>query len=288
MTSGQLPPRCSIVIPAHDEEAVIGACLAPLAPLAAEGSIEVVVVSNGCSDRTAEVAAAVPGVGVVEVAEASKVAALNAGDCVATAWPRLYLDADVVLPAAAALALADALSTADPVVGSVAVRFELTDRAWPVRAFYRAYQRTPYLTNALVGLGLYGLSASGRGRFGAFPDLVADDLYVQRLFATDERRVLADHRFHVQVPRTLAALVAVRTRTAAGNAELAATEVGGPGSVRVRGRSTASTLRVLGQSVLEDPRRSFDVIVYCLVTGISRWRARATRAESWQRDSTTR
>lgn len=284
---GRTAPRCSIVIPAHDEEAVIGACLAPLAPLAARGEFEIVVVPNGCSDRTRQVAAAVPGVEVIEVAEASKVAALNAGDLAATAWPRLYLDADVVLPASAALALADVLTTPDPVVGSVGVRFVLDDRPWPVRAFYRIYQRLPYITDGLVGLGLYGLSAAGRERFGAFPDLVADDLFVQRLFAVDERRVLAEHHFDVRVPLTVAALTAVRTRTAAGNAELAAA-VQDPRSGVARDRSTSSTLHALSRLVKDDPRRSVDIAAYCAITGFSRWKAREAGVRSWQRDATTR
>ena len=56
-----------IVIPAHNEETVIGRCLEVLLDGAAEGEFQVVVVPNGCSDRTADVARRYP-VTVVETA----------------------------------------------------------------------------------------------------------------------------------------------------------------------------------------------------------------------------
>ncbi len=44
-------PRASVVIPAHNEEHVIGRCLDRLAQ-SASSELEVVVVANGCTDRT--------------------------------------------------------------------------------------------------------------------------------------------------------------------------------------------------------------------------------------------
>ena len=67
-----------------------------------------VVVCNGCHDRTAEVARQVaPLATVVEIPVASKVAALNAGDAVARYFPRFYLDADIELPVAAVRPVAE-------------------------------------------------------------------------------------------------------------------------------------------------------------------------------------
>ncbi|MGD9408165.1 MAG: glycosyltransferase, partial [Gammaproteobacteria bacterium] len=44
----------SVVIPAHDEEAVIQRTLGALLRSADPGEFEVIVVCNGCSDATAE------------------------------------------------------------------------------------------------------------------------------------------------------------------------------------------------------------------------------------------
>ena len=46
----------SVVIPAHDEEAVIGRCLDALFEGALPGELDVVVACNGCTERTAEIA----------------------------------------------------------------------------------------------------------------------------------------------------------------------------------------------------------------------------------------
>ena len=49
----------SIVIPAHNEEAVIGRLLRSLSDR--KENDEIIVVCDGCSDRTAEIAARSPG-----------------------------------------------------------------------------------------------------------------------------------------------------------------------------------------------------------------------------------
>src|SRR3954467_3664021 len=95
MTSGD--PRASIVIPAHDEGAVLGRLLDGIAPLGDDH--DVLVVANGCTDDTADVVRARSWCRLVEIAEASKIAALNAGDAAARTFPRIYLDADVTVSA---------------------------------------------------------------------------------------------------------------------------------------------------------------------------------------------
>src|SRR5829696_5509012 len=91
----------SIVIPAHNEANVIGRCLASLLDGAAEGELDVVVVCNGCTDATADVARrAGPAVRVIETDVPSKSNALNLGDRAARGFPRFYVDADVVVPLA--------------------------------------------------------------------------------------------------------------------------------------------------------------------------------------------
>ena len=108
----------SIVIAAHNEAAVLGRCLDAVLTGAAPGEFDVTVVANGCTDATAEVATARPGVRVLDLPAAGKVGALNAGDAVAVGYPRIYLDADIVIPATGIRVLRDALDSAgmlDPV-----------------------------------------------------------------------------------------------------------------------------------------------------------------------------
>ena len=47
----------SIIVPAHDEAPVIGRLLGQLVSSAGEGRLDILVVANGCTDNTAEIAA---------------------------------------------------------------------------------------------------------------------------------------------------------------------------------------------------------------------------------------
>ena len=92
-------PLGSVVIPAHDEAAAIRRCLDGLFAGFQPGELDVVVVCNGCSDETAALArSSGHPVRVIELSAASKPAALRTGDLAVSAFPRLYLDADVLLP----------------------------------------------------------------------------------------------------------------------------------------------------------------------------------------------
>src|SRR5262245_55246396 len=132
----------SIVIPAHDEEAVIGRCLAALTAGAADGELDVVVVCNGCKDGTAAAArAAAPGARVLEIAAAGKPGALNAGDAAARGFPRLYVDADVVLDLASLRRLAAVLAAPGALAAAPVMDLDAAGASWPVRAFYDVWTR---------------------------------------------------------------------------------------------------------------------------------------------------
>lgn len=211
----------SVVIPAHNEEAVIGRCLSALLTGSEPGEVEVVVACNGCIDGTAAAARqAAPGAVVLELSEASKVEALNAADLAARTMPRIYLDADVELQIECARSLAALVSDPGGLCAAPRPEFVLDGRPWPIRHFYRFWAQMPYLNSNMVGSGVYALSAAGRCRFAAFPDLTADDQFVMQTFEQSERRI-CDCRFRVHTPLTVSGLVNMRTRAYRGNSELA-------------------------------------------------------------------
>jgi hypothetical protein len=277
--------RGSIVVPAHNEAAVLahrlGGLLASLPP----GTVEVTVVANGCTDDTAAVARELPGVHVVELPVASKTAALNAGDREATSFPRIYLDGDIELSSEALTRLIAALTTERAVVAAPRVTFDVSRSSWPVRAFFAVFERLPYTRRGLIGLGVYGFSESARRRFDAFPAVVADDLYVQRLFS-EEERCTVDATFGVAAPRTLSSLVAVRTRVARGNRELAARSA----ELGLAPHATApDTVRQLAREVAAHPGLLPAALVYIGVTAVARARARrAASGVAWERDESSR
>lgn len=210
----------AVIVPAHDEERVLPRTLQVLlAGLPAE--VQVLVVPNGCSDRTAEVARTfAPRVEVIEVAEASKTAALNAGDAAARGYPRVYLDADIDLPGGDLARVIAALGESGAAAAEPVARLDTSDASVWVRAYYAVWLALHGQEPGDVGCGLYALSEEGRGRFGAFPSIISDDGYVRAHFAPGEIVHVAGAQSVVRVPRTLGALLKIKTRSRLGALQL--------------------------------------------------------------------
>jgi glycosyltransferase involved in cell wall biosynthesis len=271
----------SVVIPAHNEESVIGRCLATLRDGAADGELEVVVVCNGCNDRTAALArAGAPDVTVVELAVASKAAALNAGDDHATRFPRIYLDADIELPIAALRATARALTRPGTLCAAPAPVFELDGRPVLVRNYYDVWRQLPYVTEDMVGTGVYGLSEEGRARFDRFPDLTADDQFVLQQFDRRERFTLPEQHFVVHPPTTLRGLLAIRRRAYRGVAELEASGLARHEAATGSGRRLAELAR--------SPHQWFALITYVGISLYAKASARWGNSSRWERDDSAR
>ncbi|WP_405528128.1 glycosyltransferase family 2 protein [Streptomyces avidinii] len=211
----------SIVIPAHNEGRVIGRLLdALLADTTATGP-DIVVVCNGCTDDTARVAGERGDrVRVVEVPTPSKHHALRVGDEHARGFPRLYVDADVVVGAADVRALVGALDRSPELLAVAPGRdIPLAGCAWPVRAYYRVWQRLPAVREGLFGRGVIAVTEPGHARIAALPPLMADDLAASLAFGPGERRVVEKARVVVRPPRTWSDLIRRRVRAATSSAE---------------------------------------------------------------------
>lgn len=274
----------SIVIPAHQEEAVIGRCLGAVLEDAAPGELEVVVVANGCTDATAAVARAHGGdVVVLERPAAGKTAALNEGDRAATRFPRIYLDADVVLTTAAARAVAAALSTGEHLVAAPRPVVD-TSRSSPVVAWhYQLWEQLPVTRDAYVGSGVYAVSEAGHRRVAPFPDVVADDQYVRRRFTRAERTSVAE-TFTLVAPATVRAYVERATRARTGNAAL---DVDGAPALEAETSARGVTALL---PFLRRPATWHRVAAFIALTTTVRLRValHRGRAVGWSRDATSR
>lgn len=217
-------PRASVVIPAHDEAQGITRTLSTLLADAHEDEFDVLVVCNGCTDDTAERTRSVPGVSVREIDTASKIAALREGDWNSKVFPRIYLDADVLLTTEAARAMAEALSDGDALVAGVPGHYDLRKASRLVALFYEFRQRLPVFADGIIGAGVYAMSAEGRSRFKEWPDVLGDDQLVYRLFSADERVVLREHHTVVEPLPGLRAVVRRGVRVRQGNAQLTVRE----------------------------------------------------------------
>lgn len=273
----------SVIIPAHNEEAVIGRCLRTLLDGAPAGALDVIVVANGCSDRTVEIASSFGAdVRVLDLPEPSKHAALNAGCAQVSRFPLAVVDADVDVNWRALVAVGEALQRTGALVGAPRLEVDLRDCPWYVRSFCRVWLDQPWMTEAPVGSGAYVLSEQGFARLGRFPNITNDDQYVHDLFAAEERCVIGTHAFVMRAPRTFRGLVARRTRTMAGAVELEARFGRLPGLSRRRG-----TFQVLRES----PELAPHLPVFLAVTLLAKRAARrkiATASHKWERDDSSR
>ncbi|QEO16224.1 glycosyltransferase [Agromyces intestinalis] len=268
----------AVIIPAHDESAVIGRTLRSLAPLAAHTGIEVIVVCNGCSDDTASVAREFEHVRVEEIAEASKTAALNAGDRIAASWPRLYLDADIEIAPESVIAVFDALEEPGLLAARPSYVYDTSGATAPVRGYYRARSRIPAPASRLWGAGGYAANEFGHRRLPEFPSVTADDSWFDAQFDETEKRVIATWPMRVRTPRDTEGLLAVLTRQRRGYVEL-----GIPSSAGPRGVALLSSVR--------GPRSLLDLVWYVGLTAVSRRRAEKilrTNQRAWERDASSR
>ena len=280
-------PRASIVIPAHNEAAVLPRTLAAILDGAEPGEFEIVVACNGCTDDSAEVARRFAGVRVVDVATPSKAAALNAGDAAAQAFPRIYLDADVSVSTDVLRGLVTVLTTDQPCAGAPAIHLDLSRRSWAIRAYYAIWEQVAWAVPPVLGSGLYGLSEQGRRRFESFPILVADDYFISQVFPTADRRA-APGSFTVLPPTTLRALVNRRVRVHAGNLQYQRAAQRAPESFPARHDADHGGLRAAARR----PRGWPGLAVYLAVNSIAKARANARvrfgNMTKWDKDETSR
>ena len=278
----------SVVIAAHNEEDVLGRCLDAVLQAARPGELEIVVVCNGCTDRTADVAREYgDGVRVIETPQASKTAALNLGEACVSGFPRFYVDADVSLPLASVRRIAARLVEGDALAASPVMDIDLRGSSLAVRAYYRVWVRLPYVRDGMIGVGVYALSEEGRRRFGEFPEVIADDGYVRMLFGSGERIRVDDAPVGVYAPEGLSELIRIKTRSRLGRYQLRQRF---PDLVASE-RTTKSYRNAMG-TIIVRPWLWPAAIVYAIVLVQSRRRAHRQLMSIddyvWERDQSSR
>jgi hypothetical protein len=285
----------SVVIPAHNEARVIGRLLGqlvpsvqpvPSGPPAGRPGLEVIVVANGCTDDTAEVAGSFgPPVRVLSIPEASKRAALRAGDQAAVGFPRIYVDADVEVGAADIQALGAALSQPGALAGGPLRQLDLGGRPWPVRWYYAVWERLPEVRGGLFGRGVIGLSEAGYARVAGLPPLLADDLVASLAFQPGERMIVPGARVVVHTPRTFRDLLRRRVRVTMGVNQVEESAGAPASTARTRPRDLLAMISA-------EPGLAPKVAVFLAVTVIARRRAarevRRREYSTWMRDESSR
>lgn len=215
-----MSPLVSIVIPAHNEEAVIAANLRRLLAGTTPGEFDVVVVPNACHDRTADLARA-QGVRVIESPVPGKVPAIRLGDDACLTFPRIYLDADVELTSDSVRALVAAVAEPGMLAAAPVPVLDLTGVGGVARRMHRVHEALVAPSRALAGVGVYVLTEPGHAKVFPMPDVISDDGWVHNTFAPDERVVVPTAVSRVRPARTVRSHLRRRVRVRLGNRQLA-------------------------------------------------------------------
>ncbi|MFK0237400.1 bifunctional polysaccharide deacetylase/glycosyltransferase family 2 protein [Streptomyces vinaceus] len=231
--AGGDPPSCpqtlgpvSAVVPAHNEEASIAACVRALLD---GGCPDIVVVDDGSTDSTADVVRALndPRVRVVTQPNRGKPAALNNGIAHTVHQLILMVDADTLLAPGAVPALTAAF--ADPDVGAVAGNTKVANRTGLLALWqHLEYAMSFGLERRLFDLA--GASPTVPGAIGAFrrtalasvggisADTLAEDTDIAMALCRRGWRVVYRSEAHAgtHVPSTIRSLWHQRHRWAYG------------------------------------------------------------------------
>ncbi len=278
-------PDVSVLIPAFNEASVIHRALFPLAKAATEGQIEVIVIANGCTDDTCEVAKRIcPAARVITIDKASKIIALNAGARYRNGRSVVCLDADISISDAQLRLLVRPLLLGRAELSFGQMHPDLTRSSLLVRSFYRGWQLNPYFDNGKVG-GVIALSNALADDIFPLPPFISDDEYISRFAAKYRKLHVPEASFRVVAPATIKNLVAIRRRSRRGTAALER-----EGFKTERSTNSAGYFQTLARA-LKQPARLPDVFVYGTV---SLW-ARLTllmesrhRQATWERDLSSR
>ncbi len=273
----------SVIVPAHNESAGIGRLLRLLTMGTSDAEVEVVVACNGCSDDTADAARAFEGVLVVEIPDASKRLALEAGDAAAHHPTRAYVDADVAVSRRDLMILVGTL-TGGVLAAGPERRLSLGSSSWAVRWYYDVWQRLPQVRAGLFGRGMIVLSPEGHERVRGLPSVMSDDLAISEAFADSERAIVQSAVVVIECPRTVRDLVRRRMRIATGNSQLDA--------MGMRSAASRTSVSDLLSIATASPALAAKVALFVAVTSIGRLLARRRIQQgdftTWLRDESSR
>jgi cellulose synthase/poly-beta-1,6-N-acetylglucosamine synthase-like glycosyltransferase len=191
-----------VIVPAYNEEAGIAATIGSLLDTDYPGRLEVIVVDDGSTDRTAEIAASftgVPGVRLIRKPNGGKPSALNAGVARARAEILVLVDGDTVFQRDTIGNLVAPM--ADPRVGAVSGNTKVANRGGIIgrwqhieyvigfnldRRLFDVLQCMPTVPGAIGAFRRDALAAVG----GVPSDTLAEDTDLTMAICRSGRRVV--------------------------------------------------------------------------------------------------
>jgi len=222
----------SIIIPAHNEVSVLSATLVHMFLDKKLTNCEVIVVCNGCSDNTVEVAEGYVNAcqsylkgnsvdfSIIDTEIASKTNAINLGVSRAKYKQVVLLDADILVNGSDIMGLVGLLSERDVCAAAPKLNFVYKKSSWLVRRYFDLVKHSSYNQKHRLS-NVIALSEKGIKKIGVLPEIIADDEYIRRQFFKTEYQIIDTLAFDFICPKTFFSLLQVLTRVERGNIQLA-------------------------------------------------------------------
>jgi glycosyltransferase involved in cell wall biosynthesis len=211
----------SVIIPAYNEEKIISRCLESLGS-GLTRDFQIIVVCNGCTDKTAEVVeSSFPNIHLLSLLKGSKSLAIRSAESKKPGFPRIYLDADILLNVEGIkelISIAMGQKAQHLIIPKSHINYNESHHL--VKQYYDAWYSTDFVQRLGFGAGTYVLSERARNRFGEWPELIADDGFLRTRFSIDEIDIVEHVCEEVQAPKTLRQLIQIKTRSKLGNKQL--------------------------------------------------------------------
>lgn len=273
-----------IIVPAHNEERTLTRLLEALCG-DSDLEAEILVVCNGCTDDTAGVARSfAPLTTTFEIATPSKRVAMKLGDDQASRYPRVFVDADVVISIADVGRLVTVLGSGQVLACAPERRISRSGVGRAVRWYYDIWERLPAVQAGLFGRGVVAVSAAGMARIRQLPPMMSDDLVISEAFGVEERAIVDASHVTIYPPKKFGDLLRRRIRVNTGNHEA---EIAG-----LRSSESKTSMRSLVDIAREDPRSLPKIVVFGSVWLLakmgSRYAIRRGDYSTWKRDESSR
>ena len=276
----------TVIVPAHNESAVIEACLDSL--INQPEVDQIIVACNGCTDNTADIVRKkYPAIHCLDISTPSKVNALNEAESFARelglTFPVYYIDADTRLSENCVACVNQYLKTSDILLAAPTPIIDTSHSSWIVKTYYKVWVNLPYIKEGVIATCSYIITEEGRRRFEEFPDVINDDGFIRCNFWNREISNVPNAEIYIRAPKDLYSLIKIKTRARLGNMQLRAS-----GQCKViENKQYGSVMRSRLLS-----RNWFSTIIYIGIASIIRIRSKKQFKQlkdyRWEKDLSSR
>lgn len=250
---------CGIVVPVRDEAKVLSRTVPALLRSVGNERTRIIWVCNGCRDGSVQAIRDSAGerAEIIQIETPGKTLALQEGDTLLDRddiFPRLYLDADTWMRAGDLERLLQPLRTGRAELVAAAHALDFSRCSALSAAMADCWLSLPFARTAAF-LGAVAVSKSGRARWGRWPEVIADDMFMAAMVPPERRMMVAGSVATTYAPADFLSWVRMRARWLRGERQLLARGITIPSAENQK----ADLLRRLGQ-----PRTALGSSAFCL------------------------